>query len=96
MCCDGGGQLSEHAGEIGIRFQAIRLGGFDQAVEAGGRFGAGRRVGEQPRFSAQNKWPDRILAAVVIDFDLSPNFPPVKVRVLGWLGPLPNVPSSGN
>jgi hypothetical protein len=61
------GQLSKYVSQIRIRFQAIGLGGFDQAVQVGAGGGtllAGRK---EPVFSADHKRAYCIFRRVVVD-----------------------------
>ena len=41
------GDAAEHVAEVGFWVEVVQLGGFDEAVEGGGAFGATVRTGEQ-------------------------------------------------
>lgn len=64
-------QTGEHGRQVRMRFEAVRLGRFDERVQcrAGARTWHG--VAEQPAFSADDKRADRILAAVVVQRDVA-------------------------
>lgn len=54
--------------EVGIRFQTVDLGGFDQAEESRAGFGSSGVAGKQPVLAADDKGADGVFSGVVVRF----------------------------
>ena len=66
----GGGQLSEQVGQVGVRFDAVGLGGLDQRVEIRARRGAALCVAEEPVAPADHEGADRVLDPIGVERDM--------------------------
>ena len=59
------GDACEDVGEVGLRVDAVHLGGLDDGVEAGGALAAGVGAAEEIVLPAQNQGPHGALGGVV-------------------------------
>ena len=57
----------EQVRQIGVRFDAVGLGGLDQGVQVGARHGTVDGVTEEPAFATEHEGAKGVLAAVVVD-----------------------------
>src|SRR5258706_15558608 len=76
-----GSDAREQVAEVGLRIDAVELGGFDQAVEGGRPQAALVRAGEQPVLAAERHGTDGSLGGIVVDLQ------PAVVAVPGQLDP---------
>jgi hypothetical protein len=65
------GDPGEYLAQVGLRVQAVQLGGADQAVERGGALAAGVGTREQKILPSQSHRAQGAFGGVVIDFDPS-------------------------
>lgn len=61
------GHFGKDLSQVAIRFNAIGLGCFDQAVKISAGVRAGHTVAEKEVFSAYHKGPNRVFSHVVVD-----------------------------
>ena len=59
----------DDVGEIGVRLDAVELGGFDERGDDGPMLGAAVGAGEERILPGQGQRPDRALDGVGVDFD---------------------------
>jgi len=58
-------QFTQHPAQPGVRLEAVGTSRLDERVNYCARMSARRGVREQPSFSSNYEWADRILAAVM-------------------------------
>jgi len=83
-------QLTEQLHQIGVRFDAVSLAGFDQRVEISAGLGAGHCVAKQPVAAAHHEGANGIFAEIVIDgpsamVDKANQFGPLRRQVMQGL-----------
>ena len=62
-----GGDAREQVAQVGLRIEAVELGGLDQGVDRRRPQAAVIGAGEQPVLAAERDGPDRPLGGVVVD-----------------------------
>lgn len=59
--------LLDDIGDVGLRFDAVELGGLDDGIDGGSPFAASLRSGKDPVLAADRHGADRALGDVVVD-----------------------------